>query len=67
MAGTRGWIWDTPAFAANVLGGLALGAVSTGVGVYPYYGGCYGYGSCGYPAAYGYATGPILRRPKPGL
>ena len=43
-----GWIWDTSAFAANVLEGLALGALSTGVGIYPYYPNTYGY--YGYPA-----------------
>jgi hypothetical protein len=51
-----GWGWGAPAIAAGALGALALGAVAAGAGSYPYYGGCNGYyGSCGYPAAYGYA------------
>jgi hypothetical protein len=51
-----GWGWGAPAIAAIGLGALAVGAVAAGAGSYPYYGGCNGYyGSCGYPAAYGYA------------
>jgi hypothetical protein len=51
-----GWGWGAPAIAAIGLGALAVGAVAAGAGAYPYYGGCNGYyGSCGYPAAYGYA------------
>ncbi len=50
-----GWGWGAPAIAAIGLGALAVGAVAAGAKAYPFYGGCYGYGSCGYPAAYGYA------------
>ncbi len=48
-----GWFgeggWDTPAIV--VLGGLILGSVSTGAGIYPY---PHVFGLYGYPAVYGY-------------
>ena len=53
--GGLGW-FGAPAIAAIGLGALAVAVVTGGAGFYPIYGECNGYyGSCGYPAAYGYA------------